>query len=80
MDEMKLELETLRVENESLKISANKPLTFKVSAKKAVSIYGMRRFPVTLYKQEWERILERANDLKNFINTNSALLAGVNNS
>lgn len=74
IEEMELELAKLKLENESLKSNANKPLIFKVSTKKAISIYGMRRFPITLYRQEWERILERANDLKSFIADNADLL------
>jgi len=65
------ELERLRAENEALKRRANRGLTFKVSEKGAVSVYGLGRFPVTLYKEQWERLLEVTNDLREFISQNA---------
>ncbi len=72
-DDLKAEIERLKSENQELKEKKkNKDLTFKVSAKGAVSVYGMGRFPVTLYKEQWERLLERTEDIKVFIKENEA--------
>jgi hypothetical protein len=73
-DEMKDELERLRAENESLKRRGAKGLSMRVSEKGAVSVYGLGRFPVTLYKEQWLRLLEMAEDIRTFINENSASL------
>ena len=77
---MKEELERLRAENEKLKTQKkkNSEITFKVSQKGAVSVYGMGRFPVTLYKEQWERLLERTEDIKEFIKENEADLTTKN--
>ena len=56
-EEMKAELDRLRNENAALKKGASSPLRMKVSEKGAVSIYGMGRFPVTLYKAQWLKLL-----------------------
>ena len=68
------ELARLRAENEKLKKKAGGPkdMYFKVSQKGAVSVYGLGRFPVTLYKEQWERLLARADDIKAFIDENQA--------
>jgi hypothetical protein len=73
-EELRKELEALKAENEKLKAGkkGSGELTFKVSAKGAVSVYGLGRFPVTLYKEQWERLLERVDDLKDFIKENEA--------
>ena len=55
-DEMKAELERLRSENAALKKGASAGTRMKVSDKGAVSVYGMGRFPVTLYKEQWLRL------------------------
>src|SRR5215813_8065246 len=61
------ELERLRAENAALKRKATKGVTRKVSEKGAVSVYGLGRFPVTLYKEQWARLLEMAGDIRAFI-------------
>ncbi len=68
---MKEELERLRAENENLK-KAKRPgtLSMKVSEKGALSIYGMGRFPVTLYKEQWNKLLSITDDIKKFIAEN----------
>ena len=66
------ELQRLREENKRL--TAPKPLTLKVSAKGAVSVYGMGRFPVTLYREQWERVLGHADAIRAFIDANAAAL------
>ncbi len=76
-ENLKAELERLRAENESLKSSkSSKGLTFKVSPKGGMSVYGMGRFPVTLYKEQWTRLLEKAEEIKQFIKDNDAALKG----
>lgn len=69
------ELARLRAENEALK-KASKPgtVSFKVSEKGGVSVYGMGRFPVTLYVEQWETLLSRADDLRAFIDANRGQL------
>ena len=74
--EMEDELARLRAENAALreqKTSSQKALTFKVSDKGAVSVYGLQRFPVTLYKEQWDRLLapDCVADLRGFIEANS---------
>lgn len=72
-DDMKAELEKLRAENEALKSQksgARGTLSMKVSEKGALSVYGMGRFPVTLYKEQWLKLLGIADEIKKFIAEN----------
>ena len=73
-EELKSEIERLRAENEALKRSSSKGLSLRVSEKGAVSVYGLGRFPVTLYKEQWLRILETADEIRAFIAQNEAQL------
>jgi hypothetical protein len=73
-EDMKMELEKLRAENEALKRSSSKGLSLKVSEKGAVSVYGLGRFPVTLYKEQWLRLLDMTEDIRAFIALNEAQL------
>lgn len=75
-DDMKAELERLRAENEALKNkkSTSGTLSMKVSEKGALSVYGMGRFPVTLYKEQWLKLLSISEDLKKFIAENDSRL------
>jgi len=77
-DELRGELERLRAENEALKGRSEKGLTFKVSQKGAVSVYGLGRFPVTLYKEQWGRLLEVAEEIRAFIKDNEGKLKSKN--
>lgn len=72
-EDMKAELERLRAENEELKNkkSGRGVLSMKVSEKGALSIYGMGRFPVTLYKEQWVKLLAVADEIKKFIEDNN---------
>lgn len=66
--EMRAEIERLRRENEALKQrGAPRGVSLKVSQKGAVSLYGLGRFPVTLYKEQWERVLEMADEIRAFL-------------
>jgi hypothetical protein len=71
---LKAELERLRNENAALKKGAATGISMKVSEKGAVSIYGMGRFPVTLYKEQWLKLLDMNQEIRDFIADNSARL------
>lgn len=75
-EDLKAELERLRAENESLKNkkSGGGALTMKVSEKGALSVYGMGRFPVTLYKEQWLKLLAISEEIKDFIEENNGRL------
>ncbi len=61
------ELARLRAENEALKAQQSKGLRLQVSQKGAVSLYGLGRFPVTLYKEQWESVLGMAGEIRAFL-------------
>ena len=73
-------LARLEAENKALReqIEQRRPgqLRLKVSEKGALSIYGLGRFPVTLYKEQWVRLLEHAEEIKSFLKENDTLLKG----
>ena len=71
---MQAGLERLRAENAQLKNKEKDGLTLKVSEKGAVSLYGMGRFPVTLYKEQWLRILGNASEIETVIRDNESRL------
>jgi hypothetical protein len=73
-DDMKSELERLRAENERLKQKSNRATSLKVSEKGGVSIYGLGRFPVTLYKEQWAKLLDMADEIRAFIKDNESKL------
>ena len=73
-EDLKAELERLRTENEQLKQRAVRGVSLKVSEKGAVSVYGLGRFPVTLYKEQWTKLLAMAEDIKAFIKAHDAEL------
>lgn len=69
-EDMKAELEKLRAENEALKKTKEKGLTMKIGEKGGLSVYGLGRFPVTLYKEQWIRLLAMTDEIKAFIAAN----------
>jgi hypothetical protein len=73
-DDMKAELERLRRENAALKKGASDGIRMKVSEKGAVSVYGMGRFPVTLYKEQWLKLLNMSDEIRAFIAENEERL------
>ena len=73
-EDLKTELERLRKENEALKKGASSNVRMKVSEKGAVSIYGMGRFPVTLYKEQWLKLLDMSAEIRAFIAANETQL------
>jgi hypothetical protein len=73
-EDLKAELERLKAENERLKSRSSRGVTLKVSEKGGVSVYGLGRFPVTLYKEQWTRVLDMADDIRAFMKENDAKL------
>jgi hypothetical protein len=73
-EDLKAEVERLRDENAALKKGAALGVRMKVSEKGAVSIYGMGRFPVTLYKEQWLKLLDMSDEIRAFIAANEAQL------
>lgn len=73
-DAVQQEIERLRAENAALKARSAKGLSLKVSEKGAVSVYGLGRFPVTLYKEQWSKLLDMAEEIRSFIQENEAQL------
>jgi hypothetical protein len=73
--DLQKELERLRAENEALKANRRAgALSFRISEKGAVSVYGLGRFPVTLYQEQWDKLLGAADELRAFIDNNRAQL------
>ena len=72
--ELQAELERLRAENERLRCQRARGVTLKVSEKGGVSVYGLGRFPVTLYKEQWTKLLDMADEIRAFIKDNEATL------
>lgn len=68
------ELDRLRAENEALKRRQQRGVTLKVSEKGGVSVYGLGRFPVTLYKEQWAKLLDMADEIRAFIKENESKL------
>ena len=73
-EDLKAELERLRRENAALKRGSSSGIRMKVSEKGAVSVYGMGRFPVTLYKEQWIKLLDMADEIRAFIAANESQL------
>ena len=69
-DDLRAEIERLKAENEALKTPTRGQISLKVSEKGAVSVYGLGRFPVTLYKEQWAKLLTKAEEIKKFIEEN----------
>ncbi len=73
-DELKAELERLKAENAALKARGGRGVSLKVSEKGGVSVYGLGRFPVTLYQEQWLKLLDMAEDIRGFIRENEGKL------
>lgn len=69
------ELERLRAENAKLKSKQERGISLKVSPKGGVSLYGVGRFPVTLYQEQWLRVLDEADEIRAFIKENRVALS-----
>jgi hypothetical protein len=68
------ELARLKEENERLKARQSRAVSLKVSEKGGLSVYGLGRFPVTLYKEQWVKLLDMSDDIRTFIKENDAQL------
>ena len=73
-DDTTAELARLREENERLKARQSRAVSLKVSEKGGLSVYGLGRFPVTLYKEQWTKLLDMADDIRAFLKENDAKL------
>jgi hypothetical protein len=73
-DALHAEVERLKAENAALKARATRGVSIKVSEKGGVSVYGLGRFPVTLYKEQWAKLLDVADDIRAFIKEHDAQL------
>ena len=73
-EDLKAQLEQLKAENERLKSQRGRSASLKVSEKGGVSVYGLGRFPVTLYKEQWTKLLDMADDVRAFIKENESKL------
>ena len=73
-EDLKAELERLKAENERLRNQRGRSASLKVSEKGGVSVYGLGRFPVTLYKEQWMKLLAMADDIRSFIKEHDAQL------
>lgn len=73
-EDVQAELARLRAENEALKQKRSNSVSIKVSEKGAVSVYGLGRFPVTLYQEQWQKLLAMADQIKEFIEENRSKL------
>jgi hypothetical protein len=73
-EEMKAEIDRLKAQNEALVKSSSGQVSLKVSQKGGVSVYGLGRFPVTLYKEQWDKLLAMTDSIKAFLAENDHLL------
>jgi hypothetical protein len=73
-EDLRAELDRLKAENERLKSQRGRGASLKVSEKGGVSVYGLGRFPVTLYKEQWTRLLGMADEIRAFIKEHDAEL------
>jgi hypothetical protein len=72
--ELKAELERLKAENQALKARGGKGISMKVSEKGGLSVYGLGRFPITLYQEQWLKLLDMSDDIRAFIKENEGKL------
>lgn len=73
-EDLRVELERLRAENLQLKSRAQRGISMKVSEKGGLSVYGLGRFPVTLYPEQWAKLLDLAPEIRAFIEENRSRL------
>jgi hypothetical protein len=73
-EDVSAELERLREENARLKARQERNVALKVSQKGALSVYGLGRFPVTLYKEQWSKLLGMADEIREFLREHDAEL------
>ena len=73
-EDLRAELERVKAENERLKSQRGRAVSLKVSEKGGVSVYGLGRFPVTLYKEQWTKLLGMVDEIRAFIKEHDAEL------
>jgi len=73
-EDLKSELERLRAENAKLKAQSSRSVHLKISEKGGLSVYGLGRFPVTLYKEQWAKLLAMADEIRVFLTEHDAEL------
>ncbi len=73
-EDLQAELERLRKENELLKKGTAKGVSLKVSEKGGLSVYGLGRFPITLYKEQWTKLLDMSDAIRDFMVSHDAEL------
>ena len=73
-EDLRAELERLKQENAALKARPKGVTSLRVSEKGGVSVYGLGRFPVTLYKEQWLKLLAMADEIRRFIDENAGRL------
>ncbi len=73
-EDLKAELERLKAENATLKSQSSRRVFLKVSEKGGASLYGLGRFPITLYQEQWLKILDMADEIRAFLQENKASL------
>ncbi len=64
----------LEAENAALKQKSERAVSLKVSEKGGVSMYGLGRFPVTLYKEQWAVVIAKVAEIEKFIKDNDKKL------
>ena len=73
--DLRAEIERLKAENDTLKKPAARgAFSMKVSEKGGLSVYGLGRFPVTLYKEQWTKLLSHVDEIKGFMQENDGKL------
>lgn len=73
-EDLRAELDRLKKENESLKKGAARGVSMKVSEKGGLSVYGLGRFPITLYKEQWTKLLELSDEIRAFLKAHDSEL------
>ncbi len=74
-EQLQAENERLRAEIENLKKPVQRgQISMKVSEKGALSVYGLGRFPVTLYREQWDKLLSVSDQIRDFIQTHDSEL------
>jgi hypothetical protein len=74
-EQLQAEIDKLKAENVALKSEKKtgvlKEISFKIGEKGGLSVYGLGRFPVTLYKEQWIKLLDKSDDIRAFLEDNS---------
>jgi hypothetical protein len=73
-EDLRAELERMKKEDESLKKTGAKGVSLKVSEKGGLSVYGLGRFPITLYKEQWTKLLDLSDDIRAFLKAHDSEL------